>query len=130
MKNVRQQRVTELLYQELSIMISNELEDPRLSLLTVTGVQVTKDLRNAKVFISHQQEDVSRAEMLKCLRRATPFLRSQLAVRCSLRLVPELFFYYDDTPEKVGRVQEILQQIAQERTQPTSVNQNVDQNSV
>ena len=68
--------------------------------------------------------------MLKCLRRATPFLRSQLAVRCSLRLVPEIFFYYDDTPEKVGRVQEILQQIAQERTQPISVNQNVDQNSV
>ena len=130
MKNVRQQRVTELLYQELSIMISNELEDPRLSLLTVTGVQVSKDLRNAKVFISHQQEDVSRAEMLKRLRRATPFLRSQLAVRCSLRLVPELFFYYDDTPEKVGRVQEILQQIAQERTPLTSVNQNVDQNSV
>jgi ribosome-binding factor A len=124
MKNVRQQRVTELLYQELSIMISNELEDPRLSLLTVTGVQVTKDLRNAKVFISHQQEDVSREEMLKRLRRATPFLRSQLAERCSLRLVPELFFYYDDTPEKVGRVQEILQQIAQERTQPIAVDQN------
>lgn len=123
MKNVRQQRVTELLYQELSIMISNELEDPRLSLLTVTGVQVSKDLRNAKVFISHQQEDVSREEMLKRLRRATPFLRSQLAERCSLRLVPELFFYYDDTPEKVGRVQEILQQIAQERTQPIAVDQ-------
>jgi ribosome-binding factor A len=121
MKNVRQQRVTELLYQELSIMISNELEDPRLSLLTVTGVQVSKDLRNAKVFISHQQEDVSREEMLKRLRRATPFLRGQLAERCSLRLVPELFFYYDDTPEKVGRVQEILQQIAQERTQPIAV---------
>ena len=121
MNNIRQQRVTELLYEELSIMISNELDDPCLSLLTVTGVQVSRDLRNAKVFVSHQQEDISRAEMLKHLRKAIPYLRSQLAERCSLRLVPELLFYYDDTPEKVGRVQEILQQIAQEREQTTAV---------
>ena len=121
MNNIRQQRVTELLYEELSIMISNELDDPCLSLLTVTGVQVSRDLRNAKVFVSHQQEDVSRAEMLKHLRKAVPYLRSQLAERCSLRLVPELLFYYDDIPEKVGRVQEILQQIAQEREQTTAV---------
>jgi ribosome-binding factor A len=99
-------------------MISNELDNPYLSLLKVTGVQVSRDLRNAKVFVSHQQEDVSQAEMLKHLRKATPYLRSQLAERCSLRLVPELLFYYDDTPEKVGRVQEILQQIAKEREQP------------
>lgn len=121
MNNIRQQRVTELLYEELSIMISNELDDPCLSLLTVTGVQVSRDLRNAKVFVSHQQEDISRAEMLKHLRKAIPYLRSQLAERCSLRLVPELLFYYDDIPEKVGRVQEILQQIAQEREQTTAV---------
>ncbi|MBX3014348.1 MAG: 30S ribosome-binding factor RbfA [Caldilineaceae bacterium] len=120
MKNIRQQRVTELLYEELSIMISNELDDPRLSLLTVTGVQVSKDLRNAKVFVNHQQEDVSREEMLKHLRRATPYLRSQLAERCSLRLVPELLFYYDDIPEKAERVQEILQQIAHERPSETA----------
>jgi len=125
MKNIRQQRVTELLYEELSIMISNELDDPRLSLLTVTGVQVSKDLRNAKIFVSHQQEDVSREEMLKHLRRATPYLRSQLAERCSLRLVPELFFYYDDIPQKAERVQEILQKIAHEREQTPSVEHDV-----
>jgi ribosome-binding factor A len=123
MKSIRQQRVTELLYEELSIMIGNELDDPRLSLLTVTGVQVSRDLRNAKVFVSHQQEDVSRKEMLKLLRRATPYLRSQLAVRCSLRLVPELLFYYDDLPEKAERIQEILQQIAHEREQPATADE-------
>ncbi len=105
-------------------MISNELEDPRLSLLTVTGVEVSKDLRNAKIFVNHQQEEVSRAEMLKHLRRATPFLRSQLAVRCSMRVVPELHFQYDDLPEKAERIQAILQQIAQERAQMPSVEPN------
>ncbi len=123
MKSIRQQRVTELLFEELSIMISNELDDPRLSLLTVTAVEVSKDLRNAKVFVSHQQEDVTREEMFKHLRRAVPFLRSQLAVRCSMRVVPELHFYYDDIPEKAERVQEILQQIAQEREQTSPVGQ-------
>jgi len=124
MKSIRQQRVSELLYEELSIMISNELDDPRLSLVTVTGVDVSRDLRNVKVFVSHQQEDVSRETMLKHLRRAIPYLRSQLAERCSLRLVPELLFYYDDLPEKAERVQEILQQIAHEREETTSLGGN------
>lgn len=124
MKSIRQQRVSELLYEELSIMISNELDDPRLSLVTVTGVDVSRDLRNVKVFVSHQQEDVPRETMLKHLRRAIPYLRSQLAERCSLRLVPELLFYYDDLPEKAERVQEILQQIAHEREETTSLGGN------
>lgn len=127
MATIRQQRVTELLYEELSIMVANELDDPKLSLVTVLGVQVSKDLRNAKVFVNHQEEEVSRKEVLKGLERATPYLRSQLAERCSLRMVPELLFYYDDTPEKAARVDELLRQIAQERAQAdpsTPVEQN------
>lgn len=115
MTTIRQQRVTELLYEELSIMVANELDDPKLGLVTVLAVQVSRDLRNVKVFVNHQQEDVSRREVIKGLERATPYLRGQLAVRCSLRMVPELNFYYDDTPEKAARVDDLLRQIAQER---------------
>ena len=122
MTTIRQQRVTELLYEELSIMVANELDDPKLSLVTVLGVQVSKDLRNAKVYVNHQEEEVSRKEVLKGLERATPYLRSQLAERCSLRMVPELLFYYDDTPEKAARVDEILRQIAEERAQHGDLN--------
>lgn len=115
MATIRQQRVTGLLFEELSIMVANELDDPKLGLITVVDVQVSRDLRNAKVFVNHQQEEVSRREVLKGLERATPYLRSQLAERCSLRMVPELLFYYDDTPEKAARVDELLRQIASER---------------
>ncbi|MEZ4618258.1 MAG: 30S ribosome-binding factor RbfA [Caldilineaceae bacterium] len=115
MTTIRQQRVTELLFEELSIMVANELDDPKLSLVTVLGVQVSRDLRNVKIFVNHQQDDVSRREVMKGLERATPYLRGQLAERCSLRMVPELLFYYDDTPEKAARVDELLRQIAQER---------------
>jgi ribosome-binding factor A len=122
MTTIRQQRVTELLFEELSIMVANELDDPKLGLVTVLAVQVSRDLRNVKVFVNHQQEDVSRKEVIKGLERATPYLRGQLAIRCSLRMVPDLLFYYDDTPEKATRVDELLRQIAQERQpEPTAM---------
>lgn len=121
MATIRQQRVTGLLFEELSIMVANELDDPKLELITVVDIQVSRDLRHAKVFVNHQQPEVSRKEVLRGLERATPYLRSQLAERCSLRMVPELFFAYDDTPEKAARIDELLQQIAEERDEePTS----------
>ena len=97
-------------------MIGNELDDPRLSLVRVTNVDVSRDLRNVNVFVSHDDDELSKRDILQGLRHATPYLRRQLAVRCSLRAVPELSFHYDDTPEKAARVDEILRQIAAGRT--------------
>ena len=115
MPTIRQQRLAELLYEELNIMVAGELNDPRLSLVKVTNVDVSKDLRNVKVFVSHDDEEVSRRDVMTGLRKATPFLRSQLAVRCTLRAVPELAFAYDDTPAQAARVDALLRQIAEER---------------
>ena len=115
MATIRQQRVAELLYEELSILIGNELSDPRLSLVQVTNVDVSKDLRNVKVFVSHDDENVTKQQVLQGLRHATPYLRRQIATRASLRAVPELLFYYDDTPEKAARIDALLRQIAAER---------------
>lgn len=115
MTTIRQQRVQELLYQELSILIANELEDPQLSLLTVTNVIVSRDLRNTKVYVHSEEEDVPRRVILRRLQRAVPYIRRQLAERLTLRVVPELIFYYDDTPERAARVDELLQRIRAER---------------
>jgi ribosome-binding factor A len=112
---IRQQRVAELLFQELSLLIGNELADPRLSLVQVTNVDVSRDLRNVSVYVSHDDEDVSRREVLLGLRNATPYMRRQIAERCTLRVVPELIFHYDDTPERAARVDALLRQIAAER---------------
>ena len=118
MSTIRQQRLAELLFQELSILIGHEMEDPRLPLITVTNVNVSKDLRNVQVYVSHGDDDVSRKEVLMALRHATPYVRRQIAQRCSLRAAPEVTFHYDDLPEKAARVDELLRIIAQERTQP------------
>ncbi len=117
MTTIRQQRVQELLYQELSILIGNELEDPNLALLTVTNVVVSRDLRNAKIYVYHDEDEIPRRLMLRRLDRATPFIRRQLAQRLTLRVVPELSFHYDDTPERAARVDELLQRIRSERAE-------------
>ena len=116
--NIRQGRVAEFLYEELSIMVGNELDDPRLGMVEVTEVEVSKDLRSAKVHVHHRDDEISRTELLKRLQRAIPYLRSQLAERCGLRVVPELVFQYDDSPAQAARVDELLRQIAQERNPP------------
>lgn len=112
---IRQQRVAELLFEELTVMLSGELNDPRVSLTEVIKVDISKDLRNAKVFVHQSDESVSRRDLLKGLEHATPWLRGQLAVRCGLRVVPELLFVYDDSPEHAARVDELLRKIAAER---------------
>ena len=122
MPTIRQQRVAELLFEELSILIGNELADPKLSLVRVTNVDVSRDLRNVNVYVTHDDDELSKREVLQGLRHATPYLRRQLAIRCSLRAVPELSFHYDDTPEKAARVDELLRQIAAGRTDQTGGN--------
>ena len=112
---IRQQRVAELLFEELSIMVASELSDPRISLAEVIKVDISKDLRNAKVYVHHSDESVARRDFLKALQHATPWLRGQLALRCGLRVVPDLFFSYDDALERLARVDELLRQIASER---------------
>src|SRR5262249_17263143 len=102
-------------YEELSIMIGNELDNPKLSLVQVTRVDISKDLRNAKVYVNHQQDEVSAREVLKNLHRAAPYLRTQLAERCGLRMLPEFHFASDDLPTQAARVDELLRQIASER---------------
>jgi len=111
----RQRRVTGLLLEELSILIGNELADPRLSLVNVTDVIVSKDLHNVRVFVNHDNETISPREVISRLTKAAPFLRGQIAERLSLRFVPELSFAYDESPARINRIQDLLRQIASER---------------
>ena len=117
MTTIRQQRLAGLLFEELSILISSELEDPLISLAQVTHVDVSKDLRNVRVFVSHEDDEVPQDKLLLGLKRATPYLRREIAQRCTLRAVPELAFTYDDSPQKASRVDELLRQIAKKRSE-------------
>ena len=114
MTSHRQQRIAALLREELSLLISAELDDPRLSdaLVTVADVKVSPDLQSARVYVDHALPIVASREILEALRHSEPFLRRSLAENLDLRVVPTLSFHIDETSRRARRLDEILDEIA------------------
>ena len=99
-------RVSEMVQRELSWILQNEIRDPRLSFCTVTHVELSPDLRYAKVKISSVDESTN--ELLPALRKASKFLRRQVGHRLELKHVPELFFRVDDTVDRLMEIDQML----------------------
>lgn len=101
-------RVAGQIQRELATLIQNEMADPRLRLVTLTVVEVTRDYSHAKVFFSVLSE-VESAQLAKDgLAHASGFLRSQLAGRIKLRVIPELHFVYDESIERGVRLSKLI----------------------
>jgi ribosome-binding factor A len=106
----RADRVNALLQRELAMIISEELRDPRIAFATVTGVEVTPDLRSAKVHVSVLGgEDQVRSTMV-ALNEARPYLRHEIGARTDLRFVPDLTFLSDQTAERAARIATLLRE--------------------
>ena len=110
----RADRVNALLQRELGTLISEELGDPRIAFSTVTAVEVTDDLRSAKVHVSVLGDEEKIASTMKALEEARAYLRRELGSRTDLRFVPELTFFSDRTAERSARISAILRE-ARER---------------
>lgn len=106
----RSKRVAEQLQRELAGLIGTAVKDPRIGLVTVTGVEVSKDLAYAKVFVSSIGESGSRAELMSALQHASGFLRHEVGQAMRLRIVPELRFQYDETMERAARLEALIAQ--------------------
>jgi len=111
MSKIRRQRVAEGLRAELMDLIQNDLRDPRLQLVTVTEVDVDRELRHADVFVSALAEEQERLQIMKALTGATGFLRRELARRIHLRVVPELVFRWDPSLERGERIAQIIDRL-------------------
>jgi ribosome-binding factor A len=122
MPSRRQERISEMLREELSILISTELTDPRLedALVSVTDVTVSADLHNARVFIEHALPQRADYQVLSALRHSVTFLRAALLESLNLRVVPELTFQIDRSNERGRRIDELLDSLAQGRPPPSS----------
>lgn len=107
----RQRQVAELLHEELSELIQQRAHDPRLGFVTVTGVDVTPDLRNARVFVSILGDEEEARLTLEGLQHAAGFFRRELASALSLRYTPALTFRRDTSFEVGRRIDELLEQI-------------------
>jgi ribosome-binding factor A len=106
--STRNQRIADQIQRELSQIIRLALRDPRVKLVTLTGVDLAPDLSHAKVHYSTLGEPADLAAVASGLQRAAGFLRSELSRRLSVRTVPQLHFAYDESLARGNRLSQLI----------------------
>jgi ribosome-binding factor A len=110
MSGDRMRRVDEAMREVLSDAITSEIKDPRVGFVTVTAVDTSPDLRQARVFVSVLGTTSERKRSLQGLRSAHGFLQRKVADELRLKHTPTLDFAYDDTAENAARINELLRE--------------------
>jgi ribosome-binding factor A len=101
-------RIADQIQRDLADLIRGEVKDPRIGMVTLTGVEVSNDYRHAKVFFTTLGDATIVASAQRGLDKASGFLRSQLAKGLSLRIVPELHFVHDESVERGVRLSRLI----------------------
>ncbi|MBM3262051.1 MAG: 30S ribosome-binding factor RbfA [candidate division Zixibacteria bacterium] len=114
MPHRRPVRVADQIKEEISDILRTEMKDPRLGFLTITAVDISTDLRHAKVFFSVLGTDKEKEQCRTTLEKAAGFVRSQLGRRVRMRHIPELLFRYDDSYAYAQRIAEVMKKIEPE----------------
>jgi len=111
----RSKRVADAIRNELAVLLLRKARDPQLAEVNISKVEVTDDLKIARIYFTTLGNAKNAPGLKKALERARGFMRSHLAHTLNLRFTPELRFRYDDTAEKVARIESIFQEIENER---------------
>ena len=115
----RARRVADRINRELAILLQRKVADPRLASLTVTGVDVDRELAYATIYVTTQDDE---EEVMTALASARGFMRKQLASSIPMRSFPQLRFRWDYSPDRGARVDELLERLEQERQESTQDN--------
>jgi ribosome-binding factor A len=107
---LRQKRVADRLLQEISALLL-EMNDPRLSLVTVTVVNIDRELEHANVFVSTVGDEARRKEVMQVLNGAKGYIRREVSHKVQLRRAPELIFHWDPSPEKAEQISHLLDEL-------------------
>ena len=107
----RPDRVGEQIRGELALLIAREVHDPGIGFITITRVQVTPDLQQARVYYTALGDDKARRNSERALGRAAPFLRRQIGSRLRLKRTPELMFQYDESIAGQDRIEQLLNEL-------------------
>ena len=128
----RARRVADQMQRELSELIRLEIKDPRVGMLTITEVEVTRDMDHAKVFFTTLGGKPEHDACLEGLQRASGFLRTQLSQRMQLRQVPKLSFVYDHSVERGVQLSQLIESaVAEDRTRnPDAANADTSDSEV
>jgi len=108
----RLQRLNVLLREEVSELIRRELRDPRLAeFVTLTRVSTSPDLQTATVYVSVMGDEEEKANTMRALTRAAPFIRRQLIRRLNIRRTPDMTFMLDESMEKAAQLLDMMKQL-------------------
>jgi ribosome-binding factor A len=119
MPSRRPERVSGLLLETVAETLLREVKDPRVSAVTVTGVKMSPDLKTARIFFTTRRNEAVE-DALAGLRKATGFIKRQVAGRLRLRYIPAIEFRYDETLEQVNRLENLLRQAAEKERERTN----------
>jgi len=114
MKYKRSERVSALILRELADMVERGLRDPDIGFVTLTRVEVSDDLRIAKVYVVARGEEAEKKKTLQALERAVPHFRRELGSNLDLKYVPELRVFPDSSFDHADEVQRLLDRIHRE----------------
>lgn len=106
----RSQRVADQIQRELAMIIQREIKDPRVHMVSITGVEVTRDLAHAHVFVT-TLDDAHRDDVVEALNHAAGFLRHELGSRMRMRSIPDLKFSYDESIERGMQMDRLLDEL-------------------
>ncbi len=109
---LRREKLQELFRAEASAILQRELRDPRIGFVSVTEVELSADLRHAKIFVSVLGDQEAKRRTMEALDRAAGYVRSELGRRISLRHTPEVLFRLDESIERGTRVVALLRRVA------------------
>jgi ribosome-binding factor A len=109
-------RVNEAVREVLSAQLAAGLKDPRIGFVTVTGVETSPDLRNARVFFSVLGDEEAREDALAGLRHSRGFLQALINDQLHMKRTPHLEFVYDSTSERAERLSRLIDEVVGDRT--------------
>jgi len=120
----RLKRIADRIQQDLSeMLVRGDIHDPRLEGIFITDTRVDRELAYANIFVSALEGEERSAEVLEGLNHAKGFLRKRLASQIQLRTFPELRFFWDPTPERAEKLENLIEKIQTERKKKESRNE-------
>ena len=110
----RSERVADILREEITQIVGYELEDPRLTMVTITEVRLSDNMKAARVYVTVAGNEEEHKSALAALRHAAPYVRKQLGLSLNLPRTPEIIFVRDKVEEEGARVDQLLEKIENE----------------
>jgi ribosome-binding factor A len=126
----RPERVADMLREEIAQIVGYELEDPRLTMVTVTDVRLSENLRDARVYVTVAGDEAEHQSAMVALRHAAPYVRKQVGFALSLRHTPEIHFVRDTVEEQGQRVDQLLEEIKQDGVEQARSQESPDEERI